>query len=215
MHLVVINGSPRLKSISNSKLIIDSFLEGFCNSDNTYELFNISNKTIWKNAKASIYSNFNIIIVLPLYAESIPSILLEFLETLADIPFDEKRQISFMLHSGFMEACQRRCCETLLKRIPEHIGGVFAGTLSKGNTFPLWLCTQEKLKDLLADFKKMGAYYSENRNFFGKQVEEKNDAEYISESEAKIVNRIIKFALYDFAEKFDTKTDLMFAPYDQ
>lgn len=215
MHLVIINGSPRLVSTSNSELIINSFLEGFCNSDNSYELFSVANKRTWEIIKTAVETNFNIIIVLPLYSESVPSLLLEFLESLSDVEFDDKRKISFILHSGFIEACQRRCCEMFLEKLPEHIGGNFAGTLSKGNTFPFWLYPQEKLKALLEDFEKMGIYYSENRNFFGKEVGKINDAEYISESEAKIINRLIKFALYDFAEKFNTETDLMSAPYEK
>ncbi len=214
MHLVIINGSPRSNSNSNSELIINSFLDGYCNVDNTYELFNVSNKSTWKKAKISFETNFNIIIVLPLYAESLPSILLEFLETLSDTSYDEKRNISFILHSGFIEACQRRCCETILKQIPGYIGGNFAGILSKGDTFPLWLYPEDKLKDLLIDFEKMGVYYAVNNNFFGKEVERITGSEYIAESEAKIINRVIKFVLYDLAEKFDAKTDLMFAPYE-
>lgn len=42
MHLVIINGSPRVKKYSNTDKIITSFTKGFCEKGNTYELYTIS-----------------------------------------------------------------------------------------------------------------------------------------------------------------------------
>lgn len=215
MHLIIINGSPRPKSKSNSQIIIDEFLMGYCATHNTYEIFNISNRSTWQIAKETYRENINILIVLPLYTESLPSLLLEFLETLTDIQYNSRRKVSFILQSGFIEACQRHCCETLLKQIPGYIGGNFAGILSKGNMFPLWLYPKDNVKNMIKDFNIMGKYYAKNGSLIGEEVEKLTGSEYITETEAKIINRVIKFALNDFAEVFETKIDLMFAPYDQ
>lgn len=37
MHLVIINGSPRVQKYSNTDKIISSFAKGFCKEGNTYE----------------------------------------------------------------------------------------------------------------------------------------------------------------------------------
>ena len=58
----------------------------------------------------------------------------------------------------------------------------------------------------------MGIYYAKNGNLIAEEVETLTDSEHITESEAKIINRVIKFALNDFAEIFDTEIDLMDAP---
>lgn len=48
MHLVIINGSPRVKKYSNTDKIITSFAKGFCENGNTYELYTISDRSEWE-----------------------------------------------------------------------------------------------------------------------------------------------------------------------
>lgn len=114
MHLVIINGSPRVQKYSNTDKILSSFVKGFGKSGNTYELYSISNRSEWEAAKAAFENNTEILIAIPLYVENIPGILLEFLETLP-AKKEAGTRISFILQSGFAEGCQLRCGEVFSK----------------------------------------------------------------------------------------------------
>lgn len=82
MHLVIINASPRVEAKSNTAKIIRTFLRGFEKNGNTSEVWHLSDKRQWADAKAAYEDNSNILFAIPLYVESIPGIMLEFLETL-------------------------------------------------------------------------------------------------------------------------------------
>lgn len=214
MHLVIINGSPRSNTKSNTGIIINSFLTGYQCNGNTYELYNIANKNQWAKAKEAFYENSHILIAFPLYVESLPGLLINFLESLLPVPKDNKiRKMSFILQSGFLEGCQRRCCEELLEKIPEKLGCQFAGTLSRGDMFAAYLYDSEMVNKLVQPFQDMGRYFAENQHFFGKEAEEFTGKEYISERESKVINRMIKFALNEFAENLGCSGSLYDKPY--
>lgn len=106
MHLVIINGSPRVQKYSNTDKILSSFVKGFGKSGNTYELYSISNRSEWEAAKAAFENNTEILIAIPLYVENIPGILLEFLETLP-AKKEAGTRISFILQSVRLRRLQR------------------------------------------------------------------------------------------------------------
>ena len=82
MHIVIINGSPRVKKFSNTDKIIQSFATGLEEDGSTYELYSLSDRKEWDAAREAYIANDNIIIAMPLYVECMPSLLLEFLDTL-------------------------------------------------------------------------------------------------------------------------------------
>ena len=102
MHVVIINGSPRVKQHSNTDKIIHSFAQGLEETGCTYELYTLSNRREWDAAREAFINNDRIIIALPLFVESAPSLMLEWLETL---PTERQHpaELSFILQSGFAE----------------------------------------------------------------------------------------------------------------
>ena len=82
MHLVIINASPRVEAKSNTARIIRTLVRGYEESGNTTEVWHLSDKKQWTGAKEAYEKNSNILFALPLYVESVPGIMLEFLETL-------------------------------------------------------------------------------------------------------------------------------------
>ena len=117
MHVVIINGSPRVQKYSNTDKIIQSFGKGLQESGSTYELYSLSNRKEWDAAREAFISHNQIIFALPLFVECVPSIMLEFLETL---PTERQQpaQMSFILHGGFDEGHQLRLCERFLQSVP-------------------------------------------------------------------------------------------------
>ena len=97
MHVVIINGSPRSSQFSNTAKILQSFIKGYEADGDTYELYSLSNPKEWDAARRAYLANAKIIFALPMYVESIPSLMLEFLDSL---PTERQLpgELSFILH---------------------------------------------------------------------------------------------------------------------
>ena len=93
----IINGSPRVAKFSNTDKIIHSFVKGLEEAGITWKLHNLSSRKEWEAAREAFLTHERILIAFPLYVECMPSVMLEFLETL---PSERKQpaQLSFLLH---------------------------------------------------------------------------------------------------------------------
>ena len=178
MHAVIINGSPRVEKYSNTEKIIDAFSEGLAEAGAGFERYAISNKNNWDEAREAYINNTEIIIALPLYVESAPGILLEFLETLP--VKDKNTRVSFILQSGFAEASQLRCGEEFLKKLPEYLGVSYGGTLIKGDNFGIRVVKEEEVKKLTGPYKEMGKTFASGNGFFSEAVKKFAGPEYFS-----------------------------------
>ena len=178
MHVVIINGSPRVEKYSNTEKIIDAFSEGLAEAGAGFERYAISNKNNWDEAREAYINNTEIIIALPLYVESAPGILLEFLETLP--VKDKNTRVSFILQSGFAEASQLRCGEEFLKKLPEYLGVSYGGTLIKGDNFGIRVVKEEEVKKLTGPYKEMGKTFASGNGFFSEAVRKFAGPEYFS-----------------------------------
>lgn len=178
MHVIIINGSPRVEKYSNTEKIIDAFSEGLAEAGAGFERYAISNKNNWDEAREAYINNTEIIIALPLYVESAPGILLEFLETLP--VKDKNTRVSFILQSGFAEASQLRCGEEFLKKLPEYLGVSYGGTLIKGDNFGIRVVKEEEVKKLTGPYKEMGKTFASGNGFFSEAVRKFAGPEYFS-----------------------------------
>lgn len=164
MHLVIFNGSPRVKKYSNTDHILRAFTRGLEENGSTFELYTLSDKKEWELARSAFEGHDRIMIALPLYVECIPGLLLEFLETLSpkEIPGTE---ISFLLQGGFAEGCQLRCGEEFLRQLPQQLGCACGGCLVKGNNFGIRLFEGAKLDKATMPYKRMGKLFAQKGSF--------------------------------------------------
>ena len=167
-HVIILNGSPRVKKNSNTNKIIQAFTEGLEAAGITHELYTLSNRTEWDEAREAFMTNDNIIIALPLFVECLPSLLLEFLSAL---PTERKQpaKLSFILHSGFDEGHQLRLGEKFLKTLAPQLGCTYGGTLVKGGSFMLRMRDNSYIKKMtdkiLVSYAKMGQSFALNGSF--------------------------------------------------
>lgn len=92
MKLVIINGSPRYKK-SNSKILIDEFLKGFYSFDREVaEIYFLADSKQRKEAVKALMDNDIILIIFPLYTDSMPGIVKEFFEMTYIKPVRGKRK---------------------------------------------------------------------------------------------------------------------------
>lgn len=96
--VMILNGSPRAPK-SNSKIYSDIFRK-YCKLDTEY--FNIS-KTNHKDLCEKIGEFSDVLVVFPLYADSLPVTLLNFLKNLELNPPEKKPVISLLVNCGFIE----------------------------------------------------------------------------------------------------------------
>lgn len=189
MHLAIINASPRVEAKSNTARIIRTFLKGFEKDGNTAEVWHLSDRKQWENAKEAYEKNSNILFAIPLYVENIPGIMLEFLETLR--PKKEAgTKMSFILQSGFAEASQLRCGEAYLEILPSYFNCEYNGTLIKGDNFaPAWL-PEKQANKMVAHYEKMGLSFAQKGTFDKEEVNKFAAPEYFSEKQIRLFNCI-------------------------
>ncbi len=163
MHVLIINGSPRVKKYSNTDKILEKFTEGMCENGTTFEQYEVSDKDSWDKIRQAYNENTNILIALPLYVECIPGLLMEFLETLT--PKTDGSKMAFILQSGFAEGIQLRCGEAYLEMLAGKLGCEYMGTLVKGNNFSIRFFNEEQRDKTTGPYKDMGREYAANGDF--------------------------------------------------
>ena len=163
MHVLIINGSPRVKQFSNTDKILAKFTEGMCENGTTFEQYEVSDRKQWDDIRAAYYANSNILIALPLYVECIPGLLMEFLETLT--PRNDGARIAYILQSGFAEGVQLRCGEAYLEKLTGYLGCEYAGTLVKGDNFSIRFFEGEQRDRVTCPYTEMGREYAANAGF--------------------------------------------------
>lgn len=199
--VTIINGSPRVKQHSNTDKIIASFGKGLAETGATYDLYTLSNRKEWDAAREAFISSEKIIIALPLYVESAPSLLLEFLETLPT-QREKTAELSFILQSGFAEGCQLRCGEQFLQSLPAQLGCSFGGCLLHGDNFGIRILEGKKRERILKPYIAMGHSYGQHGNFLTPEAKKFVGPEKFS----WFVRAIIKTVFWFSSKKMFEKT---------
>ncbi|SFB33622.1 hypothetical protein SAMN05216249_1228 [Acetitomaculum ruminis DSM 5522] len=194
MHVMIVNGSPRVENLSNTEKIIDAFVTGLSECDATYERYAISKRSSWKKIKEAYMKNTEIIFALPLYAENIPGIMLEFLETLP--AKDSNTRLSFILQGGFGEASQLDCGLRFLRNLPKYLGVSYGGTLVKGDNFGIRVVKEEIIKFIIPYVEQGRAFVREN-GFKSKRIKKFAGPKYY----ALPVRIIYQFIFMTYAKK--------------
>lgn len=190
MHVLIINGSPRVQKYSNTDKIIDSFAKGLSSEGVTSEKYAVSDRNSWNDIKKAYEENTQIIIALPLYVECVPGLLLEFLETL---PVKNKdTQISFILQGGFAEGCQFRCGEEFLKKLPDYLGCTYGGSLVKGDNFSIRITEGEQREKITGPYEKMGKLFAQRVSFDNDEARAFTGPEYLSPLQRVMLGFIFK-----------------------
>ena len=218
MDIVMITASPRIPSQSNTIKIAEEFRLGLIHAGASVQTYCLADRMQWDAARDAFFRGNCIVMALPLYNGMVPGTMMEFLEKLsADTPSLEeegtRRKLAFILHSGFPEACQRRCCERYLETFSKILGCRFSGVLSHGNTFNVQFSTSPKGAAPLS-YEMMGQMFVESGgNFFFEEAVQFTGPEYITEKDAKIYNRIFRFFCEHTAQAHECKESLFYQPY--
>lgn len=216
MHLIIIYATPNKVSVSNTVRYSKEFIRGFMRHGGSVEEYYLSERNQWKSAISAFLCNNHILFALPVYNAMIPGIMMEFLETLSQ-NLQEKnaesslRNITFLLQSGFPESIHRKCCESYLKKLPSLLNSQFSGTLSHGNTFQINFSNTNSVH---LTYETMGELFAKHEcTFFFSEAEDFNTPVQITDTEAKMYNRIFRFFCQHTAQARECKQPLDYKPY--
>lgn len=217
MHLVIISGAARPQLKSNTAKIIAAFQKGYEESENTTEVYYLSDHRQWAAAEKAFQENTNILIALPLYVENIPGILLEFLSGLQPKK-TPGTYLAFLLQGGFPEASQSRCCEAFLETLPPQLGCEYVGTLIKGDMFGIGLVDEKSQEKMLAPFTEMGRVFASSGRFEKSAVNAFAALEYMSAKQVRMYHlfgrHISRFFMGQIAKKLGCKEKLDARPLE-
>lgn len=218
MHLVIISGAARPQRMSNTAKIVDAFRQGYEEAGNTAEVWYLSNRGQWPQAKAAFEGRDNILFALPLYVENIPGILLEFLEQLPPKTAPGTR-VAFLLQGGFPEASQSRCCEKYLETLPAQLGCAYAGTLIKGDMFGVSLMDEKSRAKVLAPFTQMGRNFARTQRFDKAEVNSFAAPEFMPAGQIRMFNLfgrpVQRIFMGRMAKKMGCRSRLDAQPYGE
>lgn len=127
-RVMILNGSPRAPK-SNSKCYAEIFSK-YCEDGADY--FAIS-KNNHPEICARLSNYTDMLLVFPLYADSLPVGLLNFLKYLEDFPPEKKPVMSVLINCGFFEYEQNEIAVDMLRLFCRRNGYTFGSVLMLGS----------------------------------------------------------------------------------
>jgi multimeric flavodoxin WrbA len=164
MQLAIFNGSPR-KTKSNSTILIQKFLKGYNNYDNTDFIIHYLADT-QKNPEhiEKFIEADTIIIIFPLYTDAMPGQVKYFLESIENLDLYGK-SVGFIVQSGFPEAYHSTFIEKYLQKLSRTKGWNYLGTVIKGGVEGIQIMPPSMTKKLFSNFEKLGSHFASTGKF--------------------------------------------------
>lgn len=126
--LLIINGSPRAPR-SNSKQYLRLFQSYWKSPGSNVSITSTNHRKIWDSA-AEVS---DILLAFPLYADGIPSTLLDFLKAYETFPYHYKATIHMIVNCGFLESEQNAVAVKMIQLFCKDNGFSFGSCLCIGS----------------------------------------------------------------------------------
>lgn len=153
MKIALFNGSPRGKA-SNSNVLLDFIIEGI---GETHEKHVVKNLRERPSHLETVQSSDTIVIVLPLYTDAMPGVVMDFLEAIGTIKDGLKnKRFLFVVHSGFPEGRQSFPLRDYLVHYSEKLGVHLIDVIIMGGSEGVRLMPPAMLKKKRACFNGIG-----------------------------------------------------------
>ncbi len=170
--LVIFNGSPRNKK-SNSKILIDHFLEGYNELQKDFVGVHYLAETNKKEVLKGAFLNADtIIIIFPLYTDSMPGIVKQFFEDIINLQILKPKRIGFIVQSGFPEAIHSVYVERYLRKLTYRLNCIYLGTVIKGGVEGVQVMPSFISKKLYNKFRQLGRHFATSWEFNAEIVEQ-------------------------------------------
>ena len=166
MRLTVFNGSPRGEE-GSTEIYIKQLLAGLKSLEgNSSELFYLKQVREIERFRQAFSEAEAVLLAFPLYADSMPGIVVAFIEALEPLCGREGNSlIGFLVQSGFPEATHSRHVERYLAKLAQRLGCVYAGTIVKGNGASVSTMPPQMTRGLLKAFRQVGESFGRTGRF--------------------------------------------------
>jgi multimeric flavodoxin WrbA len=156
MKLAVFNGSPRGVK-SNTRILLDHFLAGFAAGGQEQVPQHYLMKLKHRAEQLQAFAEADcILLAFPLYTDSMPGIVKEFIESLATIQKSPDCKMGFIVQSGFPEAEHAEHVEAYLKKLTRRLGVTYLGTIIKGGVEGMQMRPDKMNRTLYDSFHAFG-----------------------------------------------------------
>ena len=173
MNLTIFNGSPRLKK-SNSTFVTDHFLSGYRKvlaNGSVNVKYLAKQGTLAENVEAFNKAD-HIIIIFPLYTDSMPGVVKEFFEHWKPNAESPAKSIGFIVQSGFPEAVHSTFVEKYLTKLVKRLGYNYLGCVVKGGVEGIQVMPAYMTKKTLQNFIRLGEHFARHKKFVPEIVAE-------------------------------------------
>jgi NAD(P)H-dependent FMN reductase len=164
--LALFNGSPRAAR-SNTRILLRWFLEGFGRDpENRAEVHHV-NRVRERPAQVQSFAGAErVIVAFPLYHDSVPGTLKEFIEALEPLCARANNpSLGFIVQSGFPEAHHSRYVERYLEKLARRLNAPYLGTVVKGGVEGIQIKPPWMVRTLRRDFIALGQRFGETGAF--------------------------------------------------
>ena len=215
MELTIFNGSPRGK-VSNTKVLVDQFLDGFMKRNgNSYKIVYL-NTTKDSDYLIKMFEEAEkVLLAFPLYVDSMPAIVKTFIESLEPLcGRKENPDIGFLVQSGLPESIHSRYVERYLKKLSARLGCNYMGTIIKGGVEGVQAKPVRMNKKLFNSFYQIGKIFGETGKFDKEIVDRLAQPERYSKFYLWLFKLFGKFWYWDTMLKKNNAYEKRFAkPY--
>ena len=215
MELTIFNGSPRGK-VSNTKVLVDQFLDGFMKGNgNSYKIVYL-NTTKDSDYLIKMFEEAEkFLLAFPLYVDSMPAIVKTFIESLEPLcGRKENPDIGFLVQSGLPESIHSRYVERYLKKLSARLGCNYMGTIIKGGVEGVQAKPVRMNKKLFNSFYQIGKIFGETGKFDEEIIDRLAQPERYSKFYLWLFKLFGKFWYWDMMLKKNNAYEKRFAkPY--
>jgi multimeric flavodoxin WrbA len=172
MKLAIFNGSPRVKK-SNSKILINHFLEGYQSVIQNHVTVCYLGEIKKREGHLEIFRDAEkVLIVFPLYTDSMPGIVKLFIEDLFHAGRNHGKKLGFIVQSGFPESIHTYHIERYLRKLTARLGCTYLGTVTKGGVEGIQVMPPFMTRNLFARFHRLGKLFAATGEFDEKLMSE-------------------------------------------
>ncbi len=209
MKLAIFNGSPRGVT-SNTKTLLQCFQKGFEYSGG--EITTLDYLIKEKELKRQV-QNFrdaeNILLAFPLYVDSVPGIVKQFIEEVGNFDGSGKN-IIFFIHSGFPEAIHSEALGRYLELLVKRWGMKHLGTILKPGTEQIRMRPGERNQDLYQDFEQLGRTLAKSGELNQKILTKFKELYVFPKYVATVIRLVKKLGIFDKYWKRELKKNKAF-----
>lgn len=164
--LLLLNGSPRGVR-SNTTRMLTRVAEGWGEAGGDEPvILHLTKPDEFRRALAEFESAGTVLLGMPLYVDSMPTLVAEYIEALEPLAAREGNpRMGFLLQSGFPEAVHSRGLERYLKKLAGRLGSPYAGTIVRGGGEALQVMPDDALSGLFGKLRELGIELAQQGSF--------------------------------------------------